>query len=168
MAKEISSRLNEFFYTRETNFDELTELLDSGEWHYGLILSEKCLALKLREGLISEISWDIPDMMKTLDVTILHYFIIEKILGISRKDQYSSQKIYFEKDIETCQDHVMKRKANMALIAGEIPIQKIKEVCHSGHTMPQKTTYFYPKVITGFLFGSIHENEFESEFDPGF
>jgi uncharacterized protein (DUF1015 family) len=50
----------------------------------------------------------------------------------------------------------------MALITQEVTIEEIIAVCNSGSTMPQKSTYFYPKVICGFVFSSILENEFAS------
>ena len=56
----------------------------------------------------------------------------------------------------------------MAIITQGIDMEVVKEVCHSGHTLPQKSTYFYPKVICGFLFGSIKQDEFELQLDPGF
>ena len=49
----------------------------------------------------------------------------------------------------------------MAIITNEVTIQEVKAVCESGFTMPQKSTYFYPKVIGGFLFSSIRQEEFE-------
>jgi uncharacterized protein (DUF1015 family) len=50
----------------------------------------------------------------------------------------------------------------MAIITNEVSIEDVKRICHSGFTMPQKSTYFYPKVICGFLFSSIREEEFQS------
>jgi uncharacterized protein (DUF1015 family) len=50
----------------------------------------------------------------------------------------------------------------MAIITQEVSIEEIKQVCASGYTMPQKSTYFYPKVISGFLFSSINEDEFQT------
>ena len=49
----------------------------------------------------------------------------------------------------------------MAIITNNVTIEEIKEVCKSRYTMPQKSTYFYPKVICGFLFSSIKEAEFQ-------
>jgi uncharacterized protein (DUF1015 family) len=55
----------------------------------------------------------------------------------------------------------------MAIITQDVSIEEVKRVCHSGSTMPQKSTYFYPKVICGFLFSSITEKEFHlPEYSP--
>jgi uncharacterized protein (DUF1015 family) len=57
---------------------------------------------------------------------------------------------------------VLKGDAQMAIITNEVTIEEVKRVCASGYTMPQKSTYFYPKVICGFLFSSIQEDEFHT------
>ena len=48
----------------------------------------------------------------------------------------------------------------MALITNSVRMDEIQAVCRSGYTLPQKSTYFYPKVIAGFLFSSIRPEEF--------
>jgi uncharacterized protein (DUF1015 family) len=93
---------------------------------------------------------------------VLHYFIIDKILGIAGKDQRKSEKISFERSFSECLTKVIRGDAQMAIITQDISIEDVKRVCHSGYTLPQKSTYFYPKVICGFLFSSIKENEFQS------
>jgi uncharacterized protein (DUF1015 family) len=91
----------------------------------------------------------------------MHYFVIEKILGIPGKIQRQSVNIDFERSFTECLTKVMKGAAQMAIITNEITIEEVKSVCRSGYTMPQKSTYFYPKVICGFLFSSIKEDEFQ-------
>src|SRR5258708_8110129 len=90
----------------------------------------------------------------------MHYFIIEKILGIPGKEQRASENIAFDRSFSDCLTKVIKEEAQMAIITQEVSIEEVKKVCHSGSTMPQKSTYFYPKVICGFMFGSINHQEF--------
>ena len=59
-------------------------------------------------------------------------------------------------------------KARLAFITNEVTMDEVKRVCYSGAMMPPKSTFFYPKVITGFLFSSIEQHEFESEIDSCF
>ncbi|MEQ9007197.1 MAG: DUF1015 domain-containing protein, partial [Ekhidna sp.] len=92
----------------------------------------------------------------------------EKCLGIAGKDQRGSKNLTFERNFTKCLTSVIKREAQCAIITKNISIETVKEVCYSGYTLPQKSTYFYPKVICGFLFGSIKEDEFNSFFDEAF
>jgi uncharacterized protein (DUF1015 family) len=105
--------------------------------------------------------WHFPDEVKALDLTVLHYFIIEKILGIPGKEQRTSENITFDRSFSDCLTKVFRDEAQMAIITQGVSIEEVKKVCHSGYTMPQKSTYFYPKVIGGFLFSSIKEEEFQ-------
>jgi uncharacterized protein (DUF1015 family) len=86
--------------------------------------------------------------------------VIEKALGIPGKDQRKSPYIHFSRSFSECLTQVMHGEAQMALITQNISMEEVKKVCASGYTMPQKSTFFYPKVICGFLFSSILANEF--------
>jgi uncharacterized protein (DUF1015 family) len=61
----------------------------------------------------------------------------------------------FERNFTECLNTIYKQEAQMAIITNEVAIEDVKNVCQSGFTMPQKSTYFYPKVICGFVFADI-------------
>jgi uncharacterized protein (DUF1015 family) len=90
----------------------------------------------------------------------MHYFIIEKVLGIPGREQRSATNVSFDRSFADCLKKVLQQDAQLAIITNEVSIDEVKTVCHSGYTMPQKSTYFYPKVIGGYLFSSISEPEF--------
>ncbi|MFM7429680.1 MAG: DUF1015 domain-containing protein, partial [Flammeovirgaceae bacterium] len=75
-------------------------------------------------------------------------------------DQRGSDNIGFDRSFSDCLAKVIRGDVQMAIITQEVSIEEVKKVCSSGYTMPQKSTYFYPKVISGFLFSSIKEDEF--------
>ena len=90
----------------------------------------------------------------------MHYFIFEKILGIYRKAQRNYSGLSYVRNFTSCIRQVDTGEARLALITNEVTMDQVKRVCHSGAVMPQKSTFFYPKVIGGFLFSSIKEHEF--------
>ena len=98
----------------------------------------------------------------------MHYFIFEKILHIPGQKQVDARNINFQRNFTECLREVLKGEVQFALITKDISIDTVKQVCYSGYTMPQKSTYFYPKVISGFVFSSIDENEFHTPFDFSF
>jgi len=114
----------------------------------------------------SSMTWKFPDEIKKLDLTVLHYFVIEKGLGIAGKDQSNTENIEFDRNFTSCLEKVILDQAQFALITQDISLEDIIVVCKSGYTMPQKSTYFYPKVVCGFLFASIAQDEFD--FPPDF
>jgi uncharacterized protein (DUF1015 family) len=160
---EVIAKLeNDFEVKVIENADSLNEIILGKKWAFGVILKNRSLKIRLKPEAIQKMTWHFPDEIKNLDLTVLHYFIIEKILGIPGKDQRGSEIISFERNFSTCLAKVSREESQMAIITQEVSIEEVKQVCASGYTMPQKSTYFYPKVISGFLFSSIKEDEFQS------
>ncbi|MEM6642655.1 MAG: DUF1015 domain-containing protein, partial [Bacteroidota bacterium] len=161
--------LEEFFQIKPIDEASQTdEVILGKKWTFGLLCQDQAYQIQLRSGMIEKMEWNFPKAIKELDLTVLHYFIIEKCLGIAGKDQRGNRNIAFERNFTNCLSSVRSEAAQCAIITQEISIDTVKEVCYSGYTLPQKSTYFYPKVICGFLFSSIKENEFHSFFDEAF
>ena len=144
------------------NADSLNEIIMGKKWAFGIVLKNQALKVRLKPEAIHQMTWNFPQEIKNLDLTVLHYFIIELILGIPGKDQRGSENISFERNFATCLNLVQHEQAQMAIITQEVSIEEVKQVCASGYTMPQKSTYFFPKVISGFLFSSIKQDEFQT------
>lgn len=167
--QELLSRLEEYFIIKEleTPYD-VNEIILGKKWAFGVLFKDSTYKIRLKPEMIEQISWKFPDVVKQLDLTVLHYFVFEKALGISGSKQRSSEYISFERKFAECVAMVMKEEAQAAFITNDISMSDVKKVCQSGFTMPQKSTYFYPKVICGFLFSSIKQDEFESIVDSCF
>ncbi len=165
----LLEKLSEYFTIKPVeNAVDVNEIILGKQWAFGLLLGEDAYKIRLKPACIESISWNFPKQIKELDLTVMHYFIFEKILGIAGKDQTRSENVSFERNFTECHSSVLKGEAQFAIITKDISIETIKEVCFSGYTLPQKSTYFYPKVICGFLFGSIQQDEFASPFDSCF
>lgn len=161
--EEILKKLEKDFTIKPVeDADTLNEIIVGKQWAFGLMFKDNAYKLRLKPEVIDTMPWQFPDVVKKLDLTVMHYFIIEKALGIPGKDQRKSENIFFDRSFSDCLKRVLKNEAQMAIITNEVSIDDVKKVCHSGATMPQKSTYFYPKVICGFLFSSIKEDEFQT------
>ncbi|MBX2962822.1 MAG: DUF1015 domain-containing protein [Cyclobacteriaceae bacterium] len=142
--------------------DTLNEIIIGKQWAFGLMFRENNYKVRLKPEALETMRWHFPDVVKQLDLTVMHYFIIEKALGIPGKEQRQSGHIAFDRSFSDCLKKVLQQEAQLAIITNEVSIEEVKKVCASGATMPQKSTYFYPKVICGFLFSSIQEDEFQT------
>lgn len=166
---DLLDKLDQYFFIKPiAEATDVNEVILGKQWAFGLLIEDEAYKVRLKPEMIDEISWDFPQAIKELDLTVMHYFIFEKCLGIPGKDQRGSKNLTFERNFTKCLTSVIKREAQCAIITKDISIDTVKEVCYSGYTLPQKSTYFYPKVICGFLFGSIKEDEFNSFFDEAF
>jgi uncharacterized protein (DUF1015 family) len=160
---EIIQKLEKDFIIKPIeDADTVNEIIVGKQWAFGLIFKENTYKIRLKPEAISTMRWNFPQVVKVLDLTVMHYFIIEKVLGISGKDQRKSENISFDRSFSDCLKKVWNDEVQMAIITNEVSTEDVKKVCHSGATMPQKSTYFYPKVICGFLFSSIKEDEFQT------
>ncbi|MEQ8627996.1 DUF1015 domain-containing protein [Ekhidna sp.] len=167
--EELFKKLNQYFFIKpiEEAYD-VNEVILGKKWAFGLLIGDEALKIRLKPEMIDTISWGFPRTIKELDLTVMHYFVFEKCMGIKGKDQRGSKNLIFERNFAKCLQSVTRNEAQCAIITKEISIETVKDVCYSGYTLPQKSTYFYPKVICGFLFGSIKEDEFNSFFDEAF
>ncbi|QCR21919.1 DUF1015 domain-containing protein [Pontibacter sp. SGAir0037] len=154
-----------FVVTPKEDPNELNEVIVGKQWAFGLYLSGNAYKLRLKPEVHPLIDWNFPPEVKALDLTVMHYFIFEKILGIVRSAQRKYAGLQFERNFTTCIRAVDTGEARLALITNEISMDEVKQVCYSGSLMPQKSTFFYPKVICGFLFSSIKEDEFNAAAD---
>jgi uncharacterized protein (DUF1015 family) len=98
------------------------------------------------------------EYVKNLDVTILHSYILRKILGISREAQVKKLNLEYEKDADTALDFLKEEKYQIIFILNASKIDEVTSIANEGGTMPQKSTYFFPKMYSGILFSPFEEN----------
>ncbi|HDP23907.1 MAG TPA: DUF1015 domain-containing protein [Deltaproteobacteria bacterium] len=89
-------------------------------------------------------------LLKKLDVTILQECIIDPVIGIS--GSLGAQRIEYPHRAEEALDMVAREQADIAFLLNPTSIQEIIEIAEAGLRMPQKSTFFYPKVPTGLVF----------------
>lgn len=159
----LVKKLEEFFIIKPVEeAHSINEIILGKQWAFGLLFKDFAIKVRLKPEMLATMTWHFPDAIKALDLTVMHYFIIEKCLGIPGKDQRASSILEFDRSFSDCLAKVITDEAQMAIITNDISMEDVKQVCYSGFTMPQKSTYFYPKVICGYLFSSIKEDEFKS------
>lgn len=90
---------------------------------------------------------------KLLDVTILHQVIINRILGFGGTNIENS--IKFTTDEHEAVSAVANGTHQMAFFLNPTKISSVKEIASAGEIMPQKSTYFYPKLLTGLVFNKL-------------
>ncbi|MEQ9467868.1 MAG: DUF1015 domain-containing protein [Ekhidna sp.] len=167
--EELLKKLDKYFFIKPIEeAADVNEVILGKQWAFGLLIGDEAYKIRLKPEMIDTMTWDFPRAIQELDLTVMHYFVFEKCMGIPGKEQRGSKNLIFERNFTKCLKSVVTNEAQCAVITKEISIDTVKEVCYSGYTLPQKSTYFYPKVICGFLFGSIKEDEFNSFFDEAF
>lgn len=94
-----------------------------------------------------------PPVVAGLDVMLLHEVVIGRILGISRETQERKLHLEYERDTESVLRAVGggggRRQA--AFLMQAPPVEQVKLAAEAGHVMPQKTTFFHPKLPSGLV-----------------
>ncbi len=95
--------------------------------------------------------------LSALDVSVLHDLILEKHLGIDKENMAKQKNLSYTRSIDEAVAKVKDGSCSAAFILNATKVQEIKSVALSGGKMPQKSTYFYPKLKTGLVMNSIKE-----------
>lgn len=119
-------------------------------WTFLLILPENDYLLRLKPASFENSQENVPEVIKRLDLSVMHHFIFEKCLGIKGEQQY--EYIDYTQYISQAYKEVQSGEANFALLTRRITFAEIEAVCKAGYTMPAKATYFFPKVLGGMVF----------------
>ena len=88
-----------------------------------------------------------PRDWKRLDVSILHLFIFQHVLGIKDDDE----NIEFVKSAQETAAFVDTKKFKLAFFLNPTKVAEVKRIARLGEKMPRKATYFYPKPISGIV-----------------
>lgn len=96
---------------------------------------------------------------RNLDVTILHTLILEELLGIDKENMKDQKNLAYTRDAAEAMAAVDAGEADCAFLIGATRVEEIAAVAAAGEKMPQKSTYFYPKLITGHLMNLLEDLE---------
>lgn len=88
--------------------------------------------------------------LRALDVTVLHEVILTRFFGLPAELQ--KQALSYTIDEEEALRGVAERRTQAAFLLNPTPFEQVVAVCEQGETMSQKSTYFYPKLLTGLVF----------------
>ena len=100
----------------------------------------------------------LPDMCvasRQLDVSVLHSLVLEKIFGIDKENMAQQINLTYTKFFEEALSVVDEGKAQCSFVLNPTKVTEIRDVASAGEKMPQKSTYFYPKMITGMVMNKL-------------
>ncbi len=92
---------------------------------------------------------------RRLDVSILHHLIIDRLLGIKMETHKLGINLEYIKDADEAARRVEEGTADVVFFMNPTKVSEVKEVAAAGERMPQKATYFYPKLLTGLVMHKI-------------
>ena len=88
---------------------------------------------------------------RSLDVNILHTVILEGVLGITPEDTAHERFVDYVRSADRAVERVISGQAACAFILNPLRMDQLQAVVRTGERFPQKSTDFYPKMLSGFL-----------------
>jgi uncharacterized protein (DUF1015 family) len=89
------------------------------------------------------------DGQRRLDVIILHRLLLERALGIDAQAVREEKNVSYVREWHEAVNEVDSRRAQICFLMNPTPIQSVREIALAGEVMPQKSTDFYPKLLSG-------------------
>ncbi|MFA7382097.1 MAG: DUF1015 domain-containing protein [Desulfurivibrionaceae bacterium] len=127
---------------------------------------DRCLLLTLRDGVIDEaLGAKQPEPLRELDVVILSDLIIERLLQLDHDRCVKESLVDYYSDPDTALDVAIKEgesradRSPLLFLMNPTLVSQVKRVADEGLVMPHKSTYFYPKLLTGLLLNKIVPEE---------
>jgi len=106
----------------------------------------------------------LPEALQRLDLMLLHELVLDRGLGITREAQASKRNLHYYKSSEKALDVAQGRDAGdvqLVCFTNATPVADVVAVCDSGEVMPQKSTFFFPKIPTGLVFRDLRRGSAE-------
>ncbi len=96
---------------------------------------------------------------KALDVSILHKVLLEHVTGLPPEAVDRASHVRYHRDAQAAVDNVDAGRGNFAFFINPARMDQVQAVAERGEKMPQKSTDFYPKVISGLVMMSVEPGE---------
>lgn len=95
------------------------------------------------------------EALRNLDVSILHTLVLERIFGIDKENMAKQINLTYTRVADEAIAEVDGQRANCSFLLNPTRVSEIRDVAAAGEKMPQKSTYFYPKLTTGLVMNKI-------------
>ena len=86
---------------------------------------------------------------RQLDIVRLHSLVLEKLLGITPEAIREERNLRYLRDAGEAIEQVSEGRADIALLVNPVSLDQLREIAFAGEVMPQKSTDFYPKLLSG-------------------
>ena len=154
----LGTGLKELFDIQEVSIEHLDPVDAAGVGVFGYIDSHFNRAFRLRlkdTDRLERALRDRSDAYRRLDAAILEELVLEGILGMSTEDIAAKRGIGYTPSIDEALAKLGAGDYQAAFILRPTPVEQVREVAAQGETMPPKSTYFFPKVLTGLVFNPL-------------
>jgi uncharacterized protein (DUF1015 family) len=158
--RRLGEGLRELFEATEVPLDQLDPLGEEGVGVFGLYdaFHRRGFRLRLKGEAIAALDRQLagkPEAYRRLDAAILETLVLKGVAGLSEDDILAKRGLGYAKSVEDALALIEQGAYDVAFVLRPIPVDQVKAICESEENMPPKSTYFFPKVLTGLVFNPL-------------
>jgi uncharacterized protein (DUF1015 family) len=154
----LAEAMRRDFEISEVSAEELAPAPGTGPLQLGYIDShfKKPFRLSLKDQQIADAALSSHSTAyRHLDTGILEALVLKGALGLSDDDISHFNGLFYARDTAEALARVSSGEYDAAFIMRPTPVQQVRDVAAAGENMPPKSTYFFPKLLTGLLFNPL-------------
>lgn len=121
---------------------------DPHAWRFTLAPSANAVALGMATPAVAK-----------LDVTLLHNLVFERLLGITPAQQGAQTNLRYVKETSMALEAAASADCQAVFMLGPSSVEQVMHVADLGEVMPQKSTYFFPKIASGLVMNKLDRDE---------
>jgi uncharacterized protein (DUF1015 family) len=91
----------------------------------------------------------LPELQRQLDLSCLHSIILDRLLGLDAEKVREQTNLRYLRDAAEAVEQVRQGEADVAFLTNPVSMEQLREVAFAGEVMPQKSTDFFPKLLSG-------------------
>ncbi|MGI8461416.1 MAG: DUF1015 domain-containing protein [Solirubrobacterales bacterium] len=156
--RPLGEGLKELFEVEEVALADLNPTDEQGVGVFGYVDSfhKQGYRLRLRDSAaLAEALPDKPEAYRELDAVILETLVLRGIVGLSTDDIAAKRGIAYDSDPDSAVRSVTEGERDCLFMLRPTPVEAVHECAAAGETMPPKSTYFFPKLLTGIVFNPL-------------
>jgi uncharacterized protein (DUF1015 family) len=156
--QRLGNGLRELFDAEEVPREEIDPAGEDGVGVFGLYdaFHKKAFRLRLKDPAeVDRRLEGMPEAYRRLDSAILETLVLKGLAGMSDHDIDERNGLEYAKSVDTALEMVDNGDYDVAIIQRGVPVEQVKDIANTDSVMPPKSTFFYPKVMTGFAFNPV-------------
>jgi uncharacterized protein (DUF1015 family) len=148
-SPDFITRASFYFEVEELESPRVSALSATDKPAFIAVTIDGSYLLTAKPDVIAEALKDLPTRQRQLDVVQLHRIVLDKLLGLDQETITRLGSVSYVREADEAVSMVTEGDSNIAFLIKPITLEQLKEVSLAGDVMPQKSTDFYPKLLSG-------------------
>jgi uncharacterized protein (DUF1015 family) len=148
-SPDFITRASAYFEIKELASHDVSVLEKTDRTAFIAVTIDGSYLLTAKPDVIDALLQDLPPRQRQLDVVQLHRVVLDKLLGLDQETITRLGSVSYLREADEAASMVTEGDANIAFLIKPITLEQLKDVSLAGDVMPQKSTDFYPKLLSG-------------------